>query len=62
MGEEERRRMAVCTACGSAYAARVASDGTVQPIGSKDGCRCGSSEFEVVEGSTDVGRREEEFD
>ncbi len=59
MDEEEQRRMAVCTACGSAYAARITSDGTVQPIGSTDGCRCGSSEFEVVGESTDVVRREE---
>ena len=56
---EERRRMAICTACGSAYAARIASDGRVQPIGSRDGCHCGSSEFEVVGGVTDVARREE---
>lgn len=51
--------MAVCIACGSAYAARIASDGTVQPIGSRDGCRCGSSEFDVVGESIDDARREE---
>lgn len=60
MGEkEERRRMAVCTACGSVDAARVESDGTGQPIGSRDGCRCGSSEFDVVGGSIDDARQAE---
>ncbi|WP_394740012.1 hypothetical protein [Natronococcus roseus] len=58
MGEEERR-MAVCTECGSVYAARIAADGAVQPIGSRDGCRCGSNEFEVVGESTDAARGEE---
>lgn len=46
--EGNRRRMVVCTSCESAYAARIASDGTVQPIGARDGCRCGSTSFEIV--------------
>lgn len=50
---ESERRMAVCTSCESAYAAEVWPDGTIKLIGTKEGCRCGSTEFRVVEHSLD---------
>jgi hypothetical protein len=51
---ESERRLAVCTSCESAYAAKVWPDGAIKPIGTKEGCRCGSTEFQVVDQSSDV--------
>ncbi|WP_255171532.1 hypothetical protein [Natrononativus amylolyticus] len=45
--------LASCSDCHSAYAAREWPDGEVQLIG-QDACECGSTEFDVVEGS-DIG-------
>jgi hypothetical protein len=45
---ERERTMAECISCGAAYAAEIWSDGTIQPIGTKTGCRCGSADFQVV--------------
>ena len=39
---------ASCRECNAVYSAWVFADGTVQPIGRKDGCRCGASAFEVI--------------
>ncbi|MDG5817786.1 hypothetical protein [Natronococcus sp. A-GB7] len=57
---ESERRMAVCASCESAYAAEVWPDGTIKPIGTKEGCHCGSAEFRVVEHSSDVVPEPEE--
>ena len=46
---DEREKVAAqCRDCGAVYSAWVLADGTVQPIGRKDGCRCGSSGFEAL--------------
>ncbi|WP_326544642.1 hypothetical protein [Halopiger goleimassiliensis] len=38
--------MAACENCGSVYAALEHSDGTIRPIGSRDGCTaCGETAF-----------------
>ncbi|UHQ95012.1 hypothetical protein J0X25_18855 [Haloterrigena alkaliphila] len=37
-----------CRNCGSVYSAWVFADDTVQPIGRKDGCQCGTAEFEAL--------------
>ncbi|MFC7231098.1 hypothetical protein ACFQMM_06170 [Saliphagus sp. GCM10025308] len=42
--------IAQCTNCGNVYASHVNPDGTVSPIGQRNGCSCGSSEFTVLEG------------
>lgn len=45
----ERQKVAGrCRNCGAVYSAWVLSDNTVQPIGKKNGCRCGASEFEAI--------------
>ncbi|TYL35961.1 hypothetical protein CV102_25140 [Natronococcus pandeyae] len=46
---ESKRTLVECLECGSAYAAAQWPDGTVQPIGTKNGCQCGSTEFQAVE-------------
>ena len=46
---DERMKVAArCRDCGSVYSAWVLPDTTVQPIGRKDGCQCGASEFEAL--------------
>lgn len=45
--DDVTRVLAVCVDCDSAYAARRWPDGDVKVIG-RDGCSCGSTEFEVV--------------
>ncbi|ELZ14751.1 hypothetical protein C477_19704 [Haloterrigena salina JCM 13891] len=46
---DEREKVAAqCRDCGAIYSAWVFADETVQPIGRKDGCRCGTSEFEAL--------------
>lgn len=47
-GDEVQRVVAECGYCGTAYAARQWSDGTIQPIGS-DQCSCGSTDFRVLD-------------
>ncbi|WP_254528381.1 hypothetical protein [Natrinema gelatinilyticum] len=51
---EGQRTIAKCISCGSAYAAEKWPDGTIQPIGTRDGCQCGATEFQVVERSEDT--------
>lgn len=59
---ERERTVALCQSCGSAYAAQIWTDGTIQPIGTRIGCDCGSTEFEVVEDLADTVLQEEEID
>ncbi|MCU4926733.1 hypothetical protein OB905_12205 [Halobacteria archaeon AArc-dxtr1] len=47
--------MATCTACGSVFAARRTANEEILPIGSPQGCQCGSTAFESV---TDAATRE----
>ncbi|USZ73400.1 hypothetical protein NGM15_12455 [Natronosalvus halobius] len=42
----------MCTSCGAAYAAERWSEGKIRPIGRREGCRCGGTSFEVVDGSS----------
>ncbi len=57
---ESERTMAECLACGSAYAAKEWPDGTIQPIGTKNGCQCGSTEFQAIEDTDTTGYCEDE--
>ncbi|UTF54246.1 hypothetical protein [Natronosalvus rutilus] len=50
--EGTQKVAAVCSSCGSAYAAERWSDGTIRPIGRRTGCQCGGTSFEVVEDSS----------
>ncbi|WP_306056721.1 hypothetical protein [Natronococcus wangiae] len=50
--DDVTRELAECTECGSVYAARQWPDGDIQTIGS-DGCRCGSSDFVLIESDGD---------
>ena len=48
---DERVKVAAqCRDCGSVYSAWILRDTTVQPIGRKDGCQCGATEFEALSG------------
>ncbi|WP_459889095.1 hypothetical protein [Halostagnicola bangensis] len=49
MTGEKVRTMGVCADCGSAYAAREQADGSVLPIGVRNGCTCGGTTFLEVE-------------
>lgn len=46
--DEWSKVAARCRECNAVYSAWVLSDDTVQPIGRKDGCRCGAEEFEAL--------------
>lgn len=50
-GDDPRRLIAACTDCGALYAATRLSDGSILPIGQRDGCRCGSTAFTPVDGA-----------
>lgn len=59
-GDDADRMIAACTDCGALYAATELSDGSILPIGRRDGCRCGGTEFTKVneallENVTDTG-------
>lgn len=47
--DEQRRLIAACTDCGALYAATELSDGSILPIGQRDGCRCGNTSFTPVD-------------
>ncbi|WP_408957790.1 hypothetical protein [Natrinema sp. 74] len=49
--DANRRTIAACEQCGSLYAALEFSDETLRPIGRRDGCQCGCTEFTAVDGS-----------
>ena len=54
MGTEDERSKfaAACTACGKIYAVRTSASGRIIPIGARNGCQCGATEFEPI---TDAG-------
>lgn len=54
-----KRTVAECVSCGAGYAVQKWPDGTVQPIGTKNGCQCGSTEFRAIEKSEVTAVREE---
>lgn len=41
--------LATCDQCGTAFAAAETADGDLLPLGSRNGCRCGSTSFSRVE-------------
>ncbi|MDS0475869.1 hypothetical protein [Natrinema sp. 1APR25-10V2] len=49
--DADRRTIAACEQCGSLYAALEFADETLRPIGRRDGCQCGCTEFVQVSGS-----------
>lgn len=53
-GGESKRAVVQCVGCGAAYAGEVWPDGTIQPIGKRSGCECGSCEFAVVDGADEL--------
>ena len=55
---EIERTVAECLTCGSAYAARKWSDGTIQPIG-RGSCQCGSTQFRVLKDTNTPALRKE---
>ena len=59
---ESERTVVTCSSCGSVYAAERWSDGTIQPIGKRTGCDCGSEKFYVVEDSDSPVLQDEEID
>lgn len=48
MGGENDRLVAACDDCGSVYAAIELSNGDAQPIGKRNGCSCGGTDFTPV--------------
>ncbi|MDG5817370.1 hypothetical protein QA609_00965 [Natronococcus sp. A-GB7] len=59
-GGQSERILGECLACRSVYAAQQWADGAIKPIGAKNGCRCGSTEFRAIENPTLDGRQEED--
>ncbi|SEP61087.1 hypothetical protein [Natrinema salaciae] len=53
MGDQDdnRRTIAACEQCGALYAALELAEDKIRPIGSRDGCRCGSTCFTPVDDS-----------
>ncbi|WP_226038920.1 hypothetical protein [Natrinema sp. DC36] len=49
--DDNRRTIAACEQCGSLYAALELSEDKIRPIGRRDGCRCGGTEFTAVDDS-----------
>jgi hypothetical protein len=46
--DDRIKTAAQCIECDAVYSAWIFPDDAVQPIGRKDGCRCGCSEFEAL--------------
>lgn len=58
-----RRTIAACEQCGALYAALELGEDKFRPIGRRDGCQCGSTEFTPVDGSlSDLAVEEKEAD
>ncbi|WP_121741317.1 hypothetical protein [Natronorubrum halophilum] len=51
MGDSDKttRTIAVCEDCGTLYAALEISNEEFRPIGRRDGCECGSTDFTPVD-------------
>ncbi|AEH36245.1 hypothetical protein [Halopiger xanaduensis] len=65
--DDPDRMIAACTHCGALYAATELSDGSILPIGRRDGCRCGGTTFtkvneELLENATGGGPAATETD
>ncbi|WP_265111735.1 hypothetical protein [Halosolutus halophilus] len=52
--DTQARTIAACTRCGSIYAAIELGEGDLRPIGSRDGCSCGSTSFTDLDDTTEV--------
>lgn len=62
-GDDSSRLIAACTDCGALYAATELADGSILPIGQRDGCQCGCTAFAPVdEGLPGPGDDEHEGD
>lgn len=48
-GDDSSRLIAACTDCGALYAATELADGSILPIGQRDGCQCGCTAFTPVD-------------
>nr|WP_084777840.1 hypothetical protein [Natrialba sp. SSL1] len=59
---ESERTIAECFDCGNAYAAKKWPDGTIQPIGTRNGCQCGSTEFQAVRKTSATVLRDRQSD
>lgn len=58
--DENTRTIAMCRQCGALYAALEITDGTFRPIGRRDGCQCGCTEFTPIDDSlSDLSLEEE---
>lgn len=49
--ENNRRTIAACEECGALYAALELGEDKLRPIGRRDGCQCGCTDFSAVDGS-----------
>ena len=49
--DDTGRMIAACEHCGALYAALEISDEKIRPIGRRDGCQCGSTDFVAVDGT-----------
>lgn len=49
--DENRRTIAACEQCGALYAALELAEDKIRPIGRRDGCQCGSTDFSPVDES-----------
>lgn len=47
--DDTSRTIAACEQCGSLYAALEINDEQFRPIGRRDGCECGSTDFTPVD-------------
>ncbi len=59
---DSERTVVSCSSCGSVYAAEKWSDGTIQPIGKRTGCECGSEDLHVVKDLDSAVLRDGETD
>ncbi|WP_222918125.1 hypothetical protein [Natrinema sp. SYSU A 869] len=60
--DDNRRTIAVCEQCGALYAALELAEDKLRPIGRRDGCQCGSTDFSPVDGSLSAASFEDDTD
>ncbi|RQG95081.1 hypothetical protein [Natrarchaeobius chitinivorans] len=58
-GGESDRTIAECLDCGNVYAVKEWPDGTIQPIGMRNGCQCGAAELQVIQKTNITNLRED---